>query len=378
MKVEQSLWSAEQGWTGLAGSLGETAQLLLLFGGTDVLTETSWHDSLQQAYPNAIWFGCSTAGEICNTRVFDESLVATAVSCESTSTRSFQTTVSAAGGSRRAGELLAGEMADPGLCHVFVLSDGHRVNGSELVRGLLTHLPQGVQVTGGMAGDGARFERTLVLADSEPTSGAIAALAFYGERLAIGYGSIGGWDAFGPERLVTRSEGNVLYELDDRPALDLYKTYLGEHSADLPSSGLLFPLSIQRKEGDDNLVRSIIAVDEQMQSLTFAGDIPIGSRAQLMKANFERLIDGASDAANLSVHNLAGRSPQLAILISCVGRKLVLRQRTEEEVEVVREVLGPEAVMTGFYSYGEICPVAPTTRCELHNQTMTITTFAER
>jgi hypothetical protein len=71
-------------------------------------------------------------------------------------------------------------------------------------------------------------------------------------------------------------------------------------------------------------------------------------------------------------------TPDLAILISCVGRKLVLKQRVEEEVESVRNVLGARTVLSGFYSYGEIAPFLPSAKCELHNQTMTITTFAER
>jgi hypothetical protein len=260
-----------------------------------------------------------------------------------------------------------------------------------------------VQVTGGLAGDGPRFERTLVLADGQPTEGVVAALGLYGEALRVGYGSLGGWDTFGPKRIVTRSHGNVLHELDGKPALELYKTYLGEHAAGLPATGLLFPLSIGRPGEPRTVVRTILAVDEAEQSLTFAGDVPEGSVAQLMKANFERLIDGAADAAKAASTGApapsvgeappaptqgladvlpdtlqAGPAPELAVLISCVGRKLVLKQRTEEEVESVRDVLGIGVALTGFYSYGEICPAAPNADCELHNQTMTITTFREQ
>lgn len=113
--------------------------------------------------------------------------------------------------------------------------------------------------------------------------------------------------------------------------------------------------------------------------MTFAGDIPQGSYVRLMKANFERLVDGATGAANMSTQSIGSFTPELAILISCVGRKLVLKQRVEEEVESVKQALGEKTVITGFYSYGEICPVAPTEKqCELHNQTMTITIFAEQ
>jgi hypothetical protein len=199
----------------------------------------------------------------------------------------------------------------------------------------------------------------------------------YGDRIRIGYGSLGGWDAFGPERVITRASGNILYELDQQPALALYKKYLGEYAKDLPASGLLFPLSLRTGAGE-SVVRTILGVNEAELSLTFAGDMPQGGYARLMKANFDRLIDGAVGAAQTSYEAIGKNSPDLAILISCVGRKLVLKQRIEEEVEGVREVLGPKTVLAGFYSYGEISPFNPSAKCELHNQTMTITILSER
>ncbi|HRC76477.1 MAG TPA: FIST C-terminal domain-containing protein, partial [Kouleothrix sp.] len=215
------------------------------------------------------------------------------------------------------------------------------------------------------------------LADGAPAPGLVAGLGLYGKRLKVGFGSLGGWDPFGPERLITRSSGNVLYELDGRSALTLYKKYLGEHAAELPAAGLLFPLSLRTRTGETGLVRTVLSVDEEAQSMTFAGDMPQGAYARLMMANFDRLIDGAIGAARTSYHAIGDTSPDLAILISCVGRKLLLKQRVEEEIEGVRDVLGPHTPITGFYSYGEISPFTPGANCELHNQTMTITTLAE-
>jgi hypothetical protein len=233
-----------------------------------------------------------------------------------------------------------------------------------------------VGVTGGLSGDGSRFERTLVALDGPPDVERIVAIGFYGEALRIGFGSLGGWDPFGPERLVTRARGAVLYELDGQPALELYKRYLGEHAAQLPASGLLFPLSVRR--GDElPVVRTILSVDEREQSVTFAGEVPEGAFGQLMHANFDRLVDGASDAAQSCFTALNGRSPDVAFLISCVGRKLVLQQRIEEEVDAVRHVLGERPLLTGFYSYGEISAYAPSQPCQLQNQTMTITALLE-
>ncbi len=378
MRVEQARWMESSGWgPGGTGSLGGDASLVLLFGSRRVLSRSDLVDEVRRRYPHARRIGCSTAGEILGTEVTDDTLVATAVRFESTRLAGSSVTVGGAAESRDAGRRLAGSLDPAGLTHVFVLSDGLHVNGSELVRGLAEALPPQVTVTGGLSGDGSAFEETLVFWEDDARPGRIAVLGLYGERLKVGYGSLGGWDPFGPERVVTRSDGNVLYELDGRSALGLYKEYLGEHAAGLPASGLLFPLSVRNEVEGTGVVRTILAVSEKDESLTFAGDVPVGSIARLMKANFDRLVDGAVGAARTSATPLGSSSPELAILISCVGRKLILKQRIEDEVEGVREVLGPKAALTGFYSYGEISPFTPDAKCELHNQTMTITTLSE-
>ena len=378
MQIEQTRWNQSQGWIPAPpGRLGSEAQLILLFGSPACLRQTAWQDDIAGAYPKAHRLGCSTAGEIHGTEVTDETLVATAIAFEHTHLQGASLTLDEVSDSYQAGERLARSLAPEGLVHVLVISDGQNVNGSALVAGLTQHLPTGVTLTGGLAGDGDRFQETLVLWDAPPAPNTIAVLGLYGDRIKVGFGSLGGWDAFGPERVVTRSTNNILYELDGQPALSLYKKYLGEHAKDLPASGLLFPLSLKTSEGE-SVVRTILGVNEADHSLTFAGDLSEGRHVRLMKANFDRLIDGAVGAAQTSFEALGNTSPDLGLLISCVGRKLVLKQRIEEEVEGVQDVLGKETVLAGFYSYGEISPFNPSARCELHNQTMTITTFSER
>jgi len=334
-------------------------------------------EEVARRYSRAAIVGCSTAGEICGNRVFDDTLVATGIRFDRTRVQLASIDLRSVPGSREAGAALAQVLEAPDLAHVLVLSDGLQVNGSELTAGLCARLPRDVSITGGLAADGSRFERTIVVAGREARSGIIAAVGFYGSRLRVGYGSLGGWDPFGPERIVTRSAANILYELDGQPALALYRRYLGDYAKDLPSSGLLFPLLVRVGDEDPGVVRTLLAINEADQSVTFAGDMPQGSLARLMKANFDRLIDGATGAARVNADALGARTAELAILISCVGRKLVLGQRIEEEVEAVRDVLGPGPVLAGFYSYGEIAPFMPGARCDLHNQTMTITTMTE-
>jgi hypothetical protein len=389
MRIEQRRWTQDTGWEPASGSgLGDAAQLVFLFGAAAVLQKPRHVGVVRSDYPQALVFGCSTAGEICGTDVTDDSMIATAVAFDHSQIRGAFAMLGAVIDSKRAGEELAQQLpahvpgadgASEELVHVLALTDGIKVNGSEFVAGLTQRLPAGVSVTGGMAGDGVRFGETRVFHEGIAEAGAVAAVGLYGPRLRVGYGSLGGWDAFGEEMLVTSSKSNVLYELNGMPALTMYKALLGSGCAHaLPASGLLFPLCIRTDEDEPPVVRTILSIDAKANSITFAGDVPEGAYARLMQANFERLVDGATGAARICQESLPGSEPELGLLISCVGRRLVLRERVEDEVRAVRQVLGERPALTGFYSYGEISPFTPGARCELHNQTMTITTLSER
>ena len=374
MRASQSLWTAQQGWTGKSEG---KADLLLAFGGTAAVTNKDmWNDVLRR-HPGAIVLGCSTGGEIHGSDVLDESLSLTSLSFDRTRLKCAEAAVENASDSFDAGKTIGKRLAAADLKTIFVLSDGTRVNGSELIRGVRAHAGNKVVITGGLAGDGARFGTTYVGLNDAPAPGRIAAVGFYGDAIAVGHGSAGGWDVFGPERQITRSKGNVLYELNGKPALDLYKNYLGDDAKRLPGSALLFPLKVFPPDRPaEALTRTIVAVDEQEHAMTFAGDMPQGYSAQLMRGNFDRLVEGAADAAHQATLPLPG--DRVAVLVSCIGRKLLLGQRICEEVEAVKDVFGDGTALTGFYSYGEVSPHAATDCAELHNQTMTITVFGER
>lgn len=361
-------------------TLDSEQTLLLLFGASGLIDAPDRIRQLLDACPRSHVMGCSTSGEIHGCEISDDSLVVAAVRFEKTPIRTAEAAVHSPNDSCAAGHTIAAQLKQPSLRGVLVLSDGLNVNGSELVKGLNDTLGETVVVTGGLAGDGTRFKRTWVLNDRAPQSGYVTAVGFYGDHIRLGHGSKGGWDKFGPERQVTKSHRNVLYELDGRPALQLYKEYLGDRAAGLPATGLLFPLAIRTSPSEGKvLVRTILAVDEAAQSMTFAGDIPQGVFAQLMRANFDRLIQGASEAAALTINHHGSShptSPTLSVAISCVGRRLVLGERTEEEIEATLEIFPKGSSQIGFYSYGELSPYA-NGACDLHNQTMTLTTIAE-
>jgi hypothetical protein len=375
MELSTFTYTPARGWSTPLPAMDSEQTLVLTFAAPEYMEHTQPFGELARMYPRSHMIGCSTAGEISDRFLHDESLSVAVVKFAHSQLAVASTEITEAD-SRAAGERLARQLNAPGLRAVFVLAEGLDVNGSELVAGICAGLPRGVVVTGGLAGDGARFKGTWVLANAVPRDRTLVAVGLYGERLRIGYGTAGGWQGFGPERRITRARGNVLYELDHRPALALYKEYLGEQAARLPGSALNFPLSIREPErGSEQLVRCIAAVDEAEQSITFAGDMPLGNLAQLMRADHESLIAGAARATAVAAE-AATHHPLLALTVSCAGRREVLGERVEEELDAVVDMLPEGAVNLGFYAYGEIAPYSDRA-CDLHNQTITMTTLAE-
>lgn len=350
--------------------------LVLGFGSRELLSDEKVFDQLKNKFPDSQLILCSSAGEIYENEVLDNTISLTGIKFSSTQIKTYEVDISSFENSFQAGSSLIGKFDQENLKLVLILSDGGKVNGSELVNGMNAVKNDEVLIVGGLAGDGSKFEKTIVGLNKTPAQGKIIAIGFYGEKLLVSHGSLGGWESFGLERIVTKSENNVLYEIDGKNVLDLYKIYLGKYAEELPGSALLFPLSIKVDGVDEPIVRTILSIDEANQTMTFAGDVPKGSKVRFMKANFDRLIDAASGAAN-SCLEVNSFSPKLALLISCVGRKLILGTRIDEEVEAVSDIFGDKTTLSGFYSYGEISPLKPFGECILHNQTMTITCINE-
>ena len=385
MIIETFTYKNGVGWSvNCFPELDSDSTLVLAFCASEFLKNTSALTELNNAYPHSCVTGCSTAGEIYRDIISDHSISVAVIKFEKSAVALVEENIQNVSYSFEAGKNLATKLKriqlekKENLKSVIVFSNGLTINGSMLVEGLKQNLPHTVIVTGGLAGDGNRFKETWVLKNDLPNTSSVVAIGLYGESIEIGYGSQAGWDPFGPERVMTRSEGNILYEIDGQPALALYKKYLGDRAQDLPASGLLFPLAIRDNTlSEKQVVRTILSVNEDNQSITFAGDIPQGWYGQLMKADHDRLIEGASLAGQLANSQIPAPKKSLNIAISCVGRRLVLGERSEEEVEATLDMLSKDSDLIGFYSYGEISP-SGLNSCDLHNQTMTVTSISEK
>jgi len=369
----------EMGWTiHPTSTLADknNAQLVLCFGAKAILQNENIFSIIKEQFPASQISICSTAGEICQEAVQENSLVVVALQFDKTKIETASVNIKDFANSYLAATNLAERLPHDDLAYIMVFSDGAVVNGSELVKGLTDATGKKILVTGGLAGDDANFKDTLVGLNEQPAAGNIVAIGFYGKNINVTHGSQGGWDIFGLEKRVTKSSGNVLHEIEGQNALELYKKYLGAEAENLPGSALLFPLSVIIPGTYKPVVRTILSIDEDNKTMTFAGDVPEGSKVRFMKADFDKIITAASTAAGQTLLD-QNTKPDFALLISCVGRKLILGPRTKEELLAVKDTFGDKTMLAGFYSYGEISPFDDETDCQLHNQTMTITTFSE-
>jgi hypothetical protein len=365
-------------WRGDESSINPSkCQLVFAFGSSEQLLLPGNLDHLRNAYPNADLVTASTAGEIIHDGVYDNSIVATAIELEQSTLKSVKTHINEHVSSFEAGLFLKEQLQSDDLSGIFIISDGLMVEGSELVRGFNHENSKNIPITGGLAGDAARFQNTYTSLNEAPGKGNIIAVGFYGANMHIGHGSLGGWDEFGYERKITRSDKNILFEVDEEKALDLYKRYLGSFAEQLPGSALMFPLSMRVPGADKYLIRTILATDDNESAMIFAGNMPQGSTVRMMRGDIQKLIRASATAAKDSVESLKNRKPQLTLMLSCVGRKIIMDKKVDEEVLAAEEMLDGDCAVAGFYTYGGLSPFGIGTPCELHNQTMTITTFSE-
>lgn len=379
IRTHMLLW-AEGNWrTVLCAREAEASscQLVLAFGSRDAISRPGAYDELHAKFPNARIVLASTAGEILGSEVMDETIVATGLAFEKSTVHCVAANVKDHGNGYECGKALMSALPIKDLRAVFVFSEGSTVNGSDLTEGLNQANLLGVPITGGLAGDGVRFERSLCGTDGNVDAGNVVLVGLYGQDLEVGHGSRGGWVEFGQERYVSYSEANVLYTIDGRSALNLYKEHLGADAKDLPGSALRFPLSMRVSGTSKTLVRVITSLDEAKDSMSFAGNMPVGARVRLMNTTCPMLVDAADAAARVSRESRPSEDPEFALVISCVGRRMVMQEKTPEELAAVRKVLGPATCISGFYAYGEIAPSERKTPCDLQNQTMTITTLSE-
>ena len=379
MKFEQEHLTAKMALTKLPSlSPLPDANWVLVFGSVKRFNDRNFGKILKKRYPQARIIGCTTSGEITDGGVYDDSVHITAMKWERSALKFVVKPINSMAQSHHLGSQIANELKQDNLQGVFVLSDGLNVNGSELVAGMQDALPK-TPITGGLASDDAQFTQTLLLDNDKNQDRIVIAVGIYGDDAIVTSGALGGWQPYGPPRKITRSRKNIVFELDNKPALPLYKMYIGYYANELPASGLNFPFAVMTEDKNIAVIRTLLAINHDENSLTFAGNIEEGATVRLLKSNHQNLINGASDAAKQILDKGVNLNEKaLAICVSCVGRKLVMEDQVSEEAFAVHRILGMQTGITGFYSNGEICSGEDDNHSQLHNQTMTIAYLSER
>lgn len=377
MNIVQAYKKQDQEWHYSGEKKALTNPLVLVFADRLLLEDDGVLSNIKSEFPYSHIVYASTAGEIIDVDVLENSVTVVAIEFEKSSfIVKTDNIFNHDKNTKELGIALAREMPTDGLKHLFVLSEGSFVSGTSLIKGLEQDIADNVSITGGLCGDNLRYEKTLASYNEKPKEGEIILIGFYGESLEITFASYGGWQAFGPERVITKSEGSTLYEIDGKSSLDLYKKYLGDKAGEFAKSALLYPLNVKAPGKDNAVVRAVVTPDHENGSMIFADAVPQDSRVQLIMVSPDDIANGAQTASTLAMQDRITK-PQLALVISCIGRKVVMNQRVEEEIELVNEIVGSQAAIAGFYSYGEIAPFHGTRECELHNQTMTLTLISE-
>jgi len=377
MQTVAVTWHAARGWSApLPAALDSAATLVLVFGPAAMHDAQGAFDEVRHAFPCAVIAGASSGTVIGDGAVCDATLVVSVTRFEASQIRAFS--APATEETFRTGRALARSLCEDGEpVAVLAWADGLLVNGPELVRGASQALPAHVVLSGGMAADGIDYERTWVVADGQLCSGMATLVGLFGPHLRVRSACGGGSVGFGPRRRVTHAVGNVVYELDGQPALRLYEQYLGRCAAALPASASHFPLSVYReRQRDAPIIRYVLGIDRERRSLRFAGDVPRGSIVQLARAGREDLLKAADEVAGACHAEGVGSGAMLMLLVSCIGRRIVLGEQVEEEIELLAEGLSEGSSQVGFYSYGEIAgsSIVP---CDLHNMTLALTTISE-
>ena len=379
MQVVSTLYTTANGWQKPLPNLDSPRTLVLVFGDPDAASYKTAFQELQIKYPTSIIAGCSSIAAILGTQLIETGLVVSIIHFHSARLAIVNTELSSPEDSKRAGEYVAQHLDAPDLKGVLLLTDGMHVLGSDLIRGLAEQIDQNkVSLIGGLASDRFQFKDTWVLKHGIPCLQQVCGIGFYGENIVFSTRSRDGFKAFGPERLITHAEKRTLYEIDHRPALELYKEYLGNHAQVLDHSTLNYPLAIWNNDKQHYAVRVPIATDESKQSLQFVADINTGNKMQLMYGNTDNLVDGAEDAARTLAATLPDASPVLALTLSCTARKLIMGEDANQELDSVLENLPAGSQQIGFYSYGELSPKEDGGGCGHHNATMTLSVLYER
>ncbi len=361
-------------WTALESKPINEKRLLVLCAFDRLGEQQPDYATLREKFPNAEIVIFSTSGHFISSKIHDNEPVVSALELETSSFEVKNYTNADYETNLAMGNAIGNDVRNSvkGVC---IISDGGMVNGTRLIHGINSKINCEVPIFGGMAGDSTRFKKTLVGLNSDPKSGEVVAITFYGDSLEIKSNCDSGWNSLGLEFKITSSVENKLFELNHKNAYDvLYEFLAPDNQEDFAKTTLYYPFLLV-EDGIGNVIRTPILVDHENKSLTYAGDMPEGAIVKLMKSGTMQLLDSTVDVAKYCVSE--NQKPSFIFATSCVGRRVVLDDMANEEFTELQSVFGTESHYFGFYSYGEFSRTGVEENCKLHNQTLAVAVITE-
>ncbi|QDT05737.1 FIST N domain protein [Rubripirellula lacrimiformis] len=369
-------YDGAQGWSAPFPKVDSKNTLVLVFAACEFCTDQDPLLEIQNAYPNSAVAGCGTRGQVFEGDLQTQSISVGIIRFRSTTIKTAFAPVESFDQSRQAGVKLAEGIADPLLSGVLLFADGLLTEATDLVRGIQEVLPPNIPIAGGMASDHS-LEHTWVYQQGQAVHGMACAIGLIGDKVEMACATGGGWKLIGEERTATRTSHKTIFEIDGRPALDVYKEHIGpEAIAGLPQSVIRFPIAL--KMDLHEVVRDVMGFDEETGAMHLAGDAPQGIGIQFMTTTPEEILDGVDEAVErLLMQTLGVNADALCVCISCSGRGEILGDQTSEEPRLLQELLGKDVKQVGMYAFGEISTTT-SGYPQNHNQTMTVAIIRER
>jgi len=256
-------------------------------------------------------------------------------------------------------------------CSIITLTSGLSFDNDAYTQGILSREID--YVFGGASGDGLLLEETTVFSNNMVSNHGVVALALDKSKIDILGSRAFGWKGIGKERIVTKASKNIVYEIDGQPAVDFYKNYLDITADDMPHVGIEYPLEVRLRNGQV-VYRAVLDIDEEHNSLVFAGHVEEKARVRISAPRGRNIINEVKTSVVKVLKENPNFEPELALLFPCCSRKQVLGHLTSLEIESVYN--NSKVPMIGFFAYGEI-GAFPGGYC-FHNETFVTAFLRER
>lgn len=350
--------------------------IVLIFGNDEQRVQ-----EVIKAFPKSHIAGSSTFGEIYGGHVYDKTVSVSVIKFSDVKIKSVEVPFTDYAESYNTGVKVFQELNEDKLSGILVFTKGLVFNGDQFAKGINSKNNKNVLIGGGMAGD-PEVKDTWVISKQGKRTQAVVAVGFYGDNFQMMISTESGITPLGVERTVTKSDKNILYEVNHKPALEFYREFLGDNFKDLTKSAIQYPIAVSKdyKISQAELVRTPYTINEKDQSVTFTGEVPEGLQIRLMMAGSENMVSGSEKAAQDTKTRIkkAKGDPAFVLLVSCASRKMVMGEFTEEEIDMVQTVLGQkDYTISGYYAFGEIVSAQGGT-CVLQNQTINLISFYEK